>query len=79
MSAMPKSDSDRINEAVDRFERAWKAGVTRPIEDFLAGLDEPGGGLSCVSSCGSSSRMADEPTRGPARKSTGIASQKIMP
>ena len=41
MSDVPSSDSNRINEAVGRFERAWKAGVTRPIEDFLAGLDEP--------------------------------------
>jgi serine/threonine protein kinase len=41
MSPTPGSDSTRMNEALDRFERAWKAGVRRPIEDFLDGLDEP--------------------------------------
>jgi serine/threonine protein kinase len=41
MSEISSSDSTWINEAVDRFERAWKAGVMRRIEDFLEELDEP--------------------------------------
>jgi serine/threonine protein kinase len=41
MGQVSGSDSTPIKEAVDRFERAWKAGVRRPIEDFLEDLDEP--------------------------------------
>jgi serine/threonine protein kinase len=41
MSEAPSLDSTQIREAVDRFERAWKAGVKRPIEDFVAKADEP--------------------------------------
>ncbi len=79
MSDVPSSDSNRINEAVDRFERAWKAGVTRPIEDFLAGLDEPRRRTLLHELLRVELAMRDEPTRSPARKSTGIASPKIMP
>jgi WD40 repeat protein len=41
MAGIPTSDWSRLNDAADRFERAWKTGPRPRIEDYLAGA-EPG-------------------------------------
>ena len=39
MSEIPTSDWTRINDAADRFERAWKDGPRPRIEDYLADVN----------------------------------------
>ena len=41
MSETPTSDWTWINDAADRFERAWKQGARPRIEDYLTEVDEP--------------------------------------
>src|SRR5262249_5395919 len=41
MAEIPTADWSRINDAADRFERAWKQGPRPRIEDYLAEA-EPG-------------------------------------
>jgi WD40 repeat protein len=39
MAEIPTADWTRINDAADRFERAWKTGPRPKIEDYLAEAD----------------------------------------
>ena len=39
--ALPLSLERRVDEACDRFEKAWKDGQRPPLEDYLAAVPEP--------------------------------------
>jgi hypothetical protein len=40
MNELPSSDWTWLNSIAGRFERAWRAGASPRIEDFLAGVEE---------------------------------------